>query len=121
MVVRQHKRQGKLTDLPSLPIVALDDAVGLVVFAVSFGVAKAMVYGAFDVISIVLEPVLEIVLSLGLGAPLGILLSKLEKLFNSNSNRLSLSIGFVILTVALSMLEFQVGSVHISFSSCWYV
>lgn len=116
MVVRQYKAKGKLTDL-LLPIVALDDAVGLVVFAVSFGVAKAMVYGAFDVISIVLEPVLEIVLSLGLGALLGILLSKLERLFNSNSNRLSLSIGFVILTVALSMLEFQVGSVHISFSS----
>lgn len=36
MVVRQYKARGPLTDL-LLPIVALDDAVGLVLFAVSFG------------------------------------------------------------------------------------
>ena len=116
MVVRQYKAKGKLTDL-LLPIVALDDAVGLVVFAVSFGVAKAMLYGSFDAVSIIVEPILEIVLSLGLGAVLGAVLSQLEKLFNSNSNRLSLTIGFVILTVALSMVEFQMGAVHVGFSS----
>ncbi len=116
MVVRQYKAKGKLTDI-LLPIVALDDAVGLVVFAVSFGIAKAMVYGAFDMVSIVVEPVLEIVLSLALGAVMGYLLSQMEKLFNSNSNRLSLTIGFVVLTVALSMTSFQVGALHVGFSS----
>ena len=39
MVVRQYKAKGPLTKL-LLPIVALDDAVGLIAFAVSFGVAK---------------------------------------------------------------------------------
>ena len=116
MVVRQYKAKGKLTDI-LLPIVALDDAVGLVVFAVSFGIAKAMVYGAFDMVSIVVEPVLEIVLSLALGTVMGYLLSQMEKLFNSNSNRLSLTIGFVVLTVALSMTSFQVGALHVGFSS----
>ena len=51
MVVRQYKAKGKLTDL-LLPIVAIDDAVGLVVFSVSFGVARAMVNGEFSIISI---------------------------------------------------------------------
>ena len=116
MVVRQYKAKGKLTDL-LLPIVALDDAVGLVVFAVSFGIARAMGSREFDLISIVLEPLLEIIMSLGLGAALGGVLTWLEKFFNSNSNRMSLAIGFVILTVALSMLSFDIGNVHIGFSS----
>lgn len=116
MVVRQYKAKGKLTDI-LLPIVALDDAVGLVVFAVSFGVARAMLSGSFDLVSVLVEPLLEIVLSLGLGALLGALLTQLEKYFNSNSNRLSLAIGFVVLTVALSLIKFEIGGVHIGFSS----
>ncbi|MBQ8953480.1 MAG: cation:proton antiporter [Clostridia bacterium] len=116
MVVRQYKAKGKLTDI-LLPVVALDDAVGLVVFAVSFGIARAMQSGEFDALSIILEPLIEIVLSLGLGATLGAALTQLEKYFNSNSNRLSLAIGFVILTVALSLMSFDIGPVHVGFSS----
>ena len=116
MVVRQYKAKGKLTDI-LLPVVALDDAVGLVVFAVSFGVARAMNSGAFDLVSILVEPVVEIVMSLALGALMGVILTQMEKLFNSNSNRLSLTIGFVLLTVALSMAEFRVGPVNVGFSS----
>ncbi|WP_426908048.1 cation:proton antiporter, partial [Ralstonia pseudosolanacearum] len=51
MVVRQYKAKGPLTDL-LLPIVALDDAVGLVVFAVSFGIAQALEGGALNVTSV---------------------------------------------------------------------
>ncbi|MBQ3054871.1 MAG: cation:proton antiporter [Oscillospiraceae bacterium] len=116
MVVRQYKAKGKLTDL-LLPIVALDDAVGLIVFAVSFGIAKTLTTGAIDVISIVVNPLIEIVASLVLGAVMGWVLTQLEKLFNSNTNRLNLTIGLVFLTAALSMLEFHVGPVHVSFSS----
>ena len=116
MVVRQYKAKGDLTSL-LLPIVALDDAVGLVVFAISFGAAKAMNSGAVDLISIAVEPLIEIVLSLILGAALGYVLTLLEKRFFSNSNRMSMTIGFVLLTVALSSLEFTVGGLHISFSS----
>lgn len=116
MVVRQYKAKGKLTDL-LLPIVALDDAVGLIVFAVSFGVAKALKFGHFDMTSILVEPVLEILLSLLLGFVMGSIFSAAEKYFKSNSKRLSLSITFVIFTVALSMIEFEVGGVHIGFSS----
>lgn len=117
MVVRQYKAEGKLTDL-LLPIVALDDAVGLVIFAISFGIAKAVASGgALDVISILVNPMLEIILSLALGAVMGILFSLAEKFFKSNSKRLSLAVTAVILTVALAKLKFTIGSVHIGFSS----
>ena len=55
MVVRQYKAKGPLTDL-LLPIVALDDAVGLIVFAISFGISKTLVSGDLDLVSIFANP-----------------------------------------------------------------
>ncbi len=116
MVVRQYKSKGPLTDI-LLPVVALDDAVGLVLFAISFGVAKALGTSSVDFISILVEPLLEVVLSLALGAAMGFLFTYSERFFHSRSKRLSMSVTFVFLTVALSMLEFEVFGVHIAFSS----
>lgn len=116
MVVRQYKAKGPLTSL-LLPIVALDDAVGLIVFAVSFGIAKTLISGSVDMISIIVNPLVEIVCSLGLGAIMGWVLTQLEKLFNSNTNRLNLTIAVVFLTASLAMIEFNIGPVHVSFSS----
>lgn len=116
MVVRQYKAKGPLVDL-LLPIVALDDAVGLVVFAVSFGLARAIGSGQFDFVSILLDPILEIVCSLILGAVMGWLLTRLERHFNSNTNRLNMTIAFVLLTASLSMLKFEIGRITIGFSS----
>lgn len=116
MVVRQYKAKGPLTSL-LLPIVALDDAVGLVAFAVSFGIAKTLVSGTVDLISILVNPLVEIVCSLLLGAIMGWFLTQLEKMFNSNTNRLNMTIAFVFMTVALSMMSFHIGPVHVGFSS----
>jgi Kef-type K+ transport system membrane component KefB len=116
MVVRQYKAKGPLTSL-LLPIVALDDAVGLVVFAVSFGIAKALVSGVVDLVSILVNPLVEIVASLLLGSVMGWLLTKLEVLFHSNTNRRNMIIAFVALTAALAMQDFQVGPVTIGFSA----
>ena len=115
MVVRQYKAKGELTSL-LLPIVALDDAVGLIVFAVSFGIAKALISGAVSIVSILVNPIVEIVLSLLLGAVAGYVLTFLERLFHSNTNRNSLVIGFVFLTVGLSSLGWSIGELHIGFS-----
>ncbi len=116
MVVRQYKAKGPLTNI-LLPIVALDDAVGLVLFAVSFGIAKALLMGSVDIISVILEPVLEVVFSLLLGAVMGFLFSFFERFFHSRSKRLAMSVTFVLLTVALSMLQFEICGIHIAFSS----
>ena len=116
MVVRQYKAEGPLTKL-LLPIVALDDAVGLVIFSVSFGIAQAILGGQISMASILVEPLLEIVCSVALGGVLGWIMSKLEKLFYSNSNRLSMTISFVFLTIALSSLQIPIGPVTLSFSN----
>ncbi len=116
MVVRQYKAKGKLTDL-LLPIVAIDDAVGLIIFAVSFGIAKAIEHGEFSLKAIILEPIIEIVASLLLGLIMGVLFSFCEKFFDSNSKRLTLSITCVFFTVALSMIKFEIGGIHVGFSA----
>ena len=108
MVVRQYKAKGPLTNI-LLPVVALDDAVGLIIFAVSFGVAKAIDLGTLDIISIVLNPLIEIVFSLILGVVMGLIFSEVEKHFHSRSKRLSVSVTFVILTVALTMIKIPLG------------
>ncbi len=115
MVVRQYKADGPLTHL-LLMVVAIDDAVGLVLFSASFGVASAMESGVVSVVSVLVEPVIEIILSLLLGGFAGFFLHCLEQFFHSRSKRRSLSIGFVLLTVGLSMLEFEIGGIHIGFS-----
>ncbi len=117
MVVRQYKAKGALTDI-LLPVVAIDDAVGLVVFAISFGIAKSFSSpNGLSIASVLVEPLLEVICSIILGIVLGVLFSAAEKYFKSNSKRLTLSITFVMMAVALSMLKFEVGGVHIGFSS----
>lgn len=116
MVVKQYKAKGPVTDI-LLPVVALDDAVGLMLFAVSFGIARALQNGAVDIISVVVEPVLEIVLSLALGSAMGFIFNFCERFFHSRSKRLSMSITFVFLTIALSMMKFEIAGIHIGFSS----
>ena len=130
MVVRQYKAKGPVTDvllpvvalddavgLVVLPVVALDDAVGLVVFAVSFGIAQALQNGTTNVAALILEPLMEVVLSLVFGGLVGLLLTWLERFFHSHRNRNALIVGSVILTVAVSQLKIPVGPFTFGFSS----
>ena len=116
MVVRQYKAKGPVTEV-LLPVVALDDAVGLVVFAVSFGIAEALISNVINISSLIINPIIEIISSLVLGAAGGYLLTYMEKYFKSRRNRLSLIIGFVILMISISQCKFPIGNVEISFSS----
>ena len=115
MVIRQYKADGPLTRLLML-VVAIDDAVGLLLFSVSFGIATALADGQVSVLPVVIEPILEIILSLILGSLMGLLLNWVELFFHSRSKRMSLSVAFVLLTVGLSTLEFHIGPVHCGFS-----
>ncbi len=115
MVVQQYKADGPLTRLLML-VVAIDDAVGLLLFSVSFGIATALSHGQVSILAVVVEPILEIVLSLGLGAIMGWLLNWVEQFFHSRSKRMTISVAFVLLTVGLSTLKFQLGPVHCGFS-----
>ena len=115
MVVRQYKADGPLTKLLML-VVAIDDAVGLLLFSASYGVATALSSGQVSVVGVIVEPILEIVLSLVLGGIMGWLLNWVEQFFHSRSKRLTISIAFVMLTVGLSMIKFHIGPIHCGFS-----
>ena len=118
MVINQYKAKGPVTEL-LLPIVALDDAIGLVVFAVSIGIARTLEGGsALNAVTLLLNPLLEIVGSLALGGLMGLLLTFCERFFHSRSKRMSISITFLLITVALSKLKiaFPGSSVQFGFS-----
>ncbi len=115
MVVRQYKADGPMTRLLML-VVAIDDAVGLVLFSVSYGIATALSNGQISVLAVVVEPIVEIILSLALGSGMGWLLNWVEQFFHSRSKRMTISVAFVLLTVGLSTLKFQIGPVHCGFS-----
>ena len=117
MVVKQYKAKGPVTNM-LLPVVALDDAVGLILFAISFGIAKAIGSSSPNLISILVEPIVEIVASLSLGALLGWLFSFCERFFHSRSKRLAVSVAFVLMAIAICTLEnIHIGPVHVHFSS----
>ena len=115
MVVRQYKADGPLTRLLML-VVAIDDAVGLLLFSVSFGVATALAHGQVSVLAVVVEPIVEILLSLCLGSIMGLLLNWVEQFFHSRSKRMTISVAFVLLTVGLSGITFEIANVHCGFS-----
>ncbi len=115
MVVRQYKADGPLTKLLLL-VVAIDDAIGLVLFSVSYGIANALAHGEVSVLAVAVEPIIEIILSLILGCVMGWLLNFVEQFFHSRSRRLTISVAFVLLTVGLSSIKFAIGPVHCGFS-----
>ena len=116
MVVKQYTADGPLTRM-LLPVVALDDMVGLIVFAVSFGIARALESGHVDIISVLADPIIEVIASLALGSLVGFAFHWLEQFFHSRSKRLSISVAFVFLAVALSQLHFSIGPVTVGFST----
>jgi len=115
MVIKQYKAKGPVTDI-LLPVVALDDAVGLVIFAASFGTASAMISGNANILNLIVEPILEIIMSLLLGSVAALILTYLESKFYSNTNRLILIIGSIVITVAIAKASFQFGRFGGSFS-----
>ena len=102
MVVRQYKAKGELTNT-LLPVVAMDDAVGLVVFSVSSAVASTLSSGGpVSVYSMAVKPLIEIVLSLVSGSLLGLLVSVSMRFFHSRSNKLMICIAGVVLGEAVA-------------------
>ena len=112
MVVRQYKARGPVTET-LLPVVAFDDAIGLIVFAICFGIAKVLAGGGeISAKTIALLPLLEIALSLAVGCALGLVIALACKLFKSRANRLSVMIAVVLVAVGLCQIEIL--GVHMS-------
>lgn len=117
LVIRQYQAKGPVVKT-LLPVVALDDAIGLMIFSLSFALAKAFDSGAaISPITVILTPLLEIILSLGVGLICGLLLTLISKAFKSRSNTLGLLIAFSLLCVGLSKIPFTIGELHFNLSA----
>jgi len=119
MVIKQYNAKGSLVDT-LLPVVALDDAAALILFAILFQLAKGLSIGEYSIYNMLVKPLLEITISLGLGAVLGFVISLFNKLFKSRNNRLVLCIFSVFSAVGLYFLfknswmgEFELSSLLI--------
>lgn len=104
MVIKQYRARGPMVDT-LLPVVALDDAIALILFSVLFQIATAVALGnQFNIYSMILKPIIEIVISLGIGAGLGVIISYLNHFFKSRNNKLILCIVTVFASVGFYVL-----------------
>lgn len=122
LVVRQYRAKGELTST-LLPVVAMDDAIGLMAYAISVSVAKMIQNGdAFNVMTTVVDPLLEILLSLVAGGVLGAVVAISNRFFQSKANRLSIGIAAVLLGASLAqkfdlsplLLCMAIGAVYVN-------
>ena len=105
MIIKQYKAQGPMVDT-LLPVVALDDAAALILFAILFQVATTIAAGTgtFDIYKMLIKPFIEIIISLAIGAALGFFISLLNKWFKSRNNRLIIAIFSIFLACGLYFL-----------------
>lgn len=104
LVVRQYKAHGPVTET-LLPVVAMDDAIGLMIFSIFMAIAQALASGTAPTAkSMLLEPLLEIVLSLVIGFALGLIVALCTRWFKSRANRLCLCVTATVIGTALAQI-----------------
>ena len=104
MVVRQYKANGPVTKM-LLPVVAMDDALGLMLYAIMMAIARTIERGtALTVTTLLLKPMGEILGSLALGVALGLVLVYVLRFFHSRGNKLALTIMMVFAAVGMSSM-----------------
>lgn len=101
MVIKQYKAKGPMTET-LLSVVAIDDAIALILFGISVAIAKSFGSESENILLTLIDPLWEILFSLGLGAILGVVLTYVSKFFESRGNRLSLAFAFVFTAIYLA-------------------
>lgn len=101
MVVRQYKAKGPLVDT-LLPVVAMDDAVCIMIFGISSTVATTMITNSnTSLLWAFLKPILEILAALIIGCMLGIIFAFISKKLQNEETLLTLTVGFVFLGIGI--------------------
>ena len=104
MVIKQYRAEGPLVNT-LLPVVALDDAAALILFAVLFQIATNLAGGGdFSFYAMLIKPLLEIIISIAIGAVLGLVIVFMNKFFKSRNNRLVIVIFSIFAALGLYFL-----------------
>lgn len=122
LVIKQYKAHGPVTDT-LIPVVAFDDAIALIAFAVLFSISRAVANPSvsISILDVLVVPLLEIILSLALGAALGFLVSFGCRFFKSRANRMIMAITSILIVVGLTLLSvsqnWQFWGINFNFSA----
>ena len=119
MVIHQYKAKGPLVDI-LLPVVAFDDAIGLVVFSISISIAKIFINNTpVSIMSLGVVPIIEIIGSLIIGVLYGFLMHFVIKFFKSRNNHAITIIAFTLLGVGTCQLlgKIQINGAPLEFSN----
>ena len=104
MVIKQYRARGPLVDT-LLPVVALDDAAALILFSILFQISMTLAGGGgFSIYKMLFKPIIEILMSLGFGAILGLFIGWMNRFFLSRNNRLIFCIFSVFAALGIYML-----------------
>jgi Kef-type K+ transport system membrane component KefB len=102
MVIKEYKAKGPFTDL-LLSVVAIDDAVALMLFGINAAIANVLIQGTSFHVLALFEPITEIGVSIIIGVICGAILAYLMRYFKSRANRYSLAITALLLGAALAI------------------
>ncbi len=111
MVVKEYKARGSFTET-LLGVVAIDDAWCLIIFALSFSIAKALathIMTNFFILRVIFDSLLEIIGAFILGGILALTLSYLSHFVHTPAELLIYILGFIFLNTGLALfLNFSV-------------
>lgn len=83
MVIRQYRAKGVMTDA-ILPIAALDDALGIMVFGLAMAAAQFSIGNVEGgTLALIAAPFIEIILSIGIGALIGLAITRITNRIKS--------------------------------------
>ncbi len=103
MVIKQYKAKGPVVNT-LLPVVAMDDAVGIIIFGISTTIAGALINNNsnFSVAKAIFVPILEIIYALFLGLIVGFVLSIISKKTEGEDQLLCITIAALFFTIGIS-------------------
>ncbi|HZJ87095.1 MAG TPA: cation:proton antiporter [Erysipelothrix sp.] len=124
MVIRQYRAKGVMTDA-ILPIAALDDALGIMVFGLALAAAKfSLGITQGSTAQMILAPFIEIGLSLIVGLVLGLIVSKMTSKIKSQEELVSFILIFILISPAIArflpvsslLVSMAMGAVYVNMS-----
>lgn len=122
LLTRKYKARGPLTDT-LLPLVGMDDAVGIILFGILLSIANSMNSGDdLSVLSMLEGPLLELLFSAIIGSIIGFVAAlMIKKISNKDSQKeeafLAVSVFAVFVTVALAKMGLHIGHFQIHLSA----
>lgn len=107
-VIQEYKARGPLTRT-LYAVVGFDDGLGIIIFGFASAVAASIISAttgaeATDILHLIGEPILEILLSFGLGAAVAVVYCILTRKLENPRDVMILTFGVVLATAGLSKL-----------------